>query len=190
LEATARGAGPGSNHYNCLGQDHSVPRPHADMPQRQSISITRRRKVHRVWFRRCSQENESMSPDSLINKSWGTLLYHTRHVCHLLGRCEFMHLQHPLVFELLEAPRQPIGSPACLVGRGEIILDLRTSLSFFANPNTKCTPLASHRAIRSSRAKPPSARNRMRTLGQRSRIWATMHETSSTEPASLVHSGI
>ena len=41
------------------------------------------------------------------------------------------------------------------------------SRSFFARPNRKSTPFASHQAISSSRAKPLSARNRMRTRGQR-----------------------
>src|SRR5215468_6453380 len=57
------------------------------------------------------------------------------------------------------------------------------SRSFWANPKTKCTPFASHQAISSSRAKPLSARNRMRTRGHFRRMWATMRATSSTEPA-------
>src|SRR5215470_17786989 len=54
---------------------------------------------------------------------------------------------------------------------------------FLANPKRKCTPFASHQAINSSRAKPLSARTRMRTLGQRSRMWATMRATSSKAPS-------
>ena len=79
----------------------------------------------------------------------------------------------------------------------------------FASPNRKCTPLASHQAISSSRAKPESARSRvfcpfrrwprtrpsaprarslnsarsrMRTSGQRRRIWATMRATKPAFP--------
>ena len=57
------------------------------------------------------------------------------------------------------------------------------SRSVFASPNRKSTPLVSHQTISSSRAKPESARSRMRTHGHRRRIWATMRATSSTEPA-------
>src|SRR5205807_207240 len=45
---------------------------------------------------------------------------------------------------------------------------------FFARPNRKSTPLASHQLIRASRANPESARSTRRTSGQRARIWATM----------------
>jgi hypothetical protein len=43
--------------------------------------------------------------------------------------------------------------------------------------------LASHHAISASRQKPLSPRSRMRTRGQRARIWLTMRATSSTDPA-------
>jgi hypothetical protein len=43
--------------------------------------------------------------------------------------------------------------------------------------------LFSHHAISASRAKPESARSKMRTLGQRWRIWATIRATSSMLPA-------
>ena len=49
--------------------------------------------------------------------------------------------------------------------------------------NTKSTRFASHQVIRPSRAKPESARSRMRTRGQRDRIWTTMRATSSAAPA-------
>jgi hypothetical protein len=58
-----------------------------------------------------------------------------------------------------------------------------TSRRFRARPNRTSTPLLSHHAIRSSRAKPESARNRMRTAGQRRPIWATIRATSSMLPA-------
>jgi hypothetical protein len=54
---------------------------------------------------------------------------------------------------------------------------------FLANPKRKWTPFASHQAIIASRVKPLSARSRMRTFGQRSRMWATMRATSSTAPS-------
>ena len=57
------------------------------------------------------------------------------------------------------------------------------SRSFFAKPKIKSTSLASHQAISSSRAKPLSARSRIRTFGHRLRICATMRATSSTAPA-------
>ena len=52
-----------------------------------------------------------------------------------------------------------------------------------ARPKTKSTRFASHQAISASRAKPLSARSRIRTRGQRARIWPTMRATSSTAPA-------
>src|SRR5438067_2308519 len=58
-----------------------------------------------------------------------------------------------------------------------------TNRLFCCNPKRKCTELASHQAISSSRAKPLSARNMMRTFAHRSRICATMRATSSTAPA-------
>jgi len=46
--------------------------------------------------------------------------------------------------------------------------------------------LASHQPINSSRQKPESARNTIRTCGQRCRSWATMRLTSSTASAASV----
>jgi hypothetical protein len=45
-----------------------------------------------------------------------------------------------------------------------------TKRSFFARPNRKSTPLASHQLISASRANPESARSTMRTSGHRARI--------------------
>jgi hypothetical protein len=42
--------------------------------------------------------------------------------------------------------------------------------AFLARPNRKSTPFLSHQPISSSLANPESARNRMRTRGQRARI--------------------
>jgi len=57
-----------------------------------------------------------------------------------------------------------------------------TSRRFRARPNRKSTPLFWHHAIRSSRAKPLSARSRMRTAGQRRRICPTNRATSVILP--------
>ena len=51
-----------------------------------------------------------------------------------------------------------------------------------ARPNRKSTPLFSHQVISPSRAKPASARSRIRTAGQRPRMWATIRLTFSTLP--------
>lgn len=58
-----------------------------------------------------------------------------------------------------------------------------TSRSLRANPNTKSTALASHHVIRSSRAKPESARSTMRVRGHRVRMRAARRATSSSAPA-------
>jgi hypothetical protein len=50
-------------------------------------------------------------------------------------------------------------------------------------PNRKSTALFSHQAISASRAKPESARSRIRTAGQRCRMPATIRATSSMLPA-------
>jgi hypothetical protein len=52
-----------------------------------------------------------------------------------------------------------------------------------AKPNRKSTLLFSHHAISASRAKPESARSRMRTFDQRWRMRATIRAISSTLPA-------
>jgi hypothetical protein len=44
----------------------------------------------------------------------------------------------------------------------------------FDKPNRKSTPQFSHQAISASRAKPESARSKMRIFGQRWRMRATM----------------
>ena len=59
----------------------------------------------------------------------------------------------------------------------------RSNIDGSARPKTKSTRCASHQAMVASRAKPESARSRMRTLGQRARIRRTMRSTSSTAPA-------
>jgi len=65
-----------------------------------------------------------------------------------------------------------------------------TSRSLRASPNRKSTPLPSHQAIRSSRAKPLSARNRMRVRGQQARMRAITRATSSTAPAAASMSAL
>jgi len=52
-----------------------------------------------------------------------------------------------------------------------------------ARPKRYSTRLASHQAIKTSRAKPESARSKMRTFGQLARSCATIRAISSTAPA-------
>src|SRR3954463_14251978 len=58
-----------------------------------------------------------------------------------------------------------------------------TRRSLGASPNPEAALFFSHQAIKASRAKPESARSRMRTRGQRVRIRATIRSTSATAPA-------
>jgi hypothetical protein len=50
--------------------------------------------------------------------------------------------------------------------------------------------LASHHAISASRQKPLSARSRMRTRGQRTRIWPMMRAISATVPAATTQARV
>ncbi len=58
-----------------------------------------------------------------------------------------------------------------------------TSRALRARPNKKSTRFCSHQAISASRAKPESARNRIRVRGQRARICPTIRAISSWPPA-------
>src|ERR1700730_2168683 len=78
----------------------------------------------------------------------------------------------------------------CSAAWASSLLISSTKRRFLARPNRKSTPLVSHQVISPSRAKPESARSRMRTLGQRRRIWATIRATSATLPWALQPTGL
>ena len=89
--------------------------------------------------------------------------------------------------EALEAALRPAGASA-LGGDGSSSVAISRRAARSRQSEQEVTPLASHQAIRSSRAKPLSARNRMRTRGHRRRTCATMRAISSTAPAAASRS--